>query len=107
MAEELSTKCVERRFLLHDKQLYAMKIRILDMVAGAIKNDGSHPQHSALHDAINRYVESAKRELTDLYEEGLKYSIMVDMSHHRRHPEDPFPILFRHEFAHKLDHTGI
>jgi hypothetical protein len=29
------------------------------------------------------------------------------MSHHRRHPEDPFPILFRHEFAHKLDHTGI
>lgn len=68
------------REVVYEKKKFAMHIRRLDMVAGAIKNDGSDPKHPALYDSITSYVNPIKKDLKDLYEEGLRYSIMTDQS---------------------------
>jgi hypothetical protein len=107
MAKDVYSKGIQRKFLLLQKQKYAMNIRRLDMVAGAIKNDGSHPQHSALYDSLNKFVEREKKELADLYEEGLKYMIMHDITYQRRNPHDTHYTMATFERVYRYDSTGV
>jgi hypothetical protein len=68
----------------------AMKIRKLDIVAGALKRDGSHPNHGALYDSITSYVNpiknQMKKEYQDLYDEGLRCSMLCEMRWHSDTP---------------------
>lgn len=65
---------------LYKNDKFAINLRRLDRVAGAIKKDGTDPKHGALYDVFNNHVKSHKDHLNDLYEEALAYAILTDHS---------------------------
>lgn len=59
----------------------ALQLRKLEIITSAMGKERSDPRHGSLYDSFYSYIAPRKKELQDLYVEGLESSILADLNY--------------------------
>ena len=66
--------------ILKTRKSEAWQLRKLEIITNAMERERSHPRHGSLYDSFSSYIAPRKKELQDLYEQGLVCSILTDLN---------------------------
>lgn len=82
MYRALSRRANNLVYEVREQTDFALKVRRLETVTGAIERDQSDPRHPALSHVFREHIRDNKESLKELYNEALRANIMKDEYKH-------------------------